>query len=148
MNQIGDIIVSLQGRLMLIIMITDTIIEEMEEIITTREPIIIAVPLRDNKFTKEGYLLLAKDSTLNEPMILEYYNREYLYENEILKNIGSVINNNVIPDVANLMKEEHVDLRKIHGVTRAKNICKILLLENTRFQLELRENNPEQILYN
>lgn len=147
MNQIGDIVVSKQGRFLIVLMRTDTIIEEMEEIITTREPIIITAPIRFDKFTKEGFLVVPQYSSIQKPFVVEYYNREYLYESEIAKEIGFVSNSKVISDIANLMKDDNIDLRKIHGITRAKNICKNLLLENTRFQLELRENNPDQIYY-
>ena len=148
MPQLGDIIISKQGKTLLVLAQTDSIIENLLEILPTREPILITTPIRFTHFTKEGFLIVSHYSSLQKPMIIEYYNREYLYESEVKKEIGFVTNSKILSDIANLMKNETINLREQHGVTRAKNICRTLLQENSKFQLELRSNNPEPILYN
>lgn len=120
MPEIGDIIQSKQGRILLVLAQTDTIIEKLDDIITTLEPIIIAVPVRFDHFTKEGFLVVYKYSSMSKPMIVEYYNREYLYESEIEKEIGIITNNKVLSDICQLMRNENVELKKTTWCYKSK----------------------------
>lgn len=149
MHQIGDIIRSKQGKTLLVLAKTDSIIEEMTDIITNLEPIIIAVPVRFSSFTKDGFLVAPQYSNLQKPMIAEYYNRVYLYEKEIASEIGFVSNSKVLTDITNIIKSESIDCKLRNSIRKVVNICRSLTdFEITDFQNDLRVNNPDQVFIN
>jgi hypothetical protein len=147
MHQLGDILITKSGQVLLVLAETDVIKEDMTEILQTMEPIIITVPLRFTSFTKEGVLIVPQYSSMGKPMIAEYYNRVYIYQSEIKKEIGFVTNSQVLQNIANLMKNENLNLKEQFCMRKAAKICRTILSGLTQFQKDLQKADKNGILY-
>jgi len=148
MHKTGDIVITKEGNRLLVLAETDVIKEEMTEFLQTMEPIIIAIPVRFETFTKDGFLVTHQHSSIKEPFIAEYYNRVYLYQKEIENEIGFVTNPKIMSDILELMKIEILDTKKKPDQQRrAVRICRTLLNGLTQFQKDLQANDTNGILY-
>lgn len=147
MHQLGDIIETKDGQILLVLAETDVIKEDMSEILQTLESILITTPIRFSSFTKDGVLVVPQYSSIKKPFIVEYYNRVYIYQSEVLKEVGFVTNSKILNDIANLMKNETLDLKKQQCTRRASNICKSVLSGLTQFQKDLQANDRNGIYY-
>ena len=147
MHQLGDIIITKDGQQVLVLAETDVIKEDMSEILQTLEPILITVPVRFSSFTKDGVLVIPQYSSIKKPFIVEYYNRVYIYQSEVAKELGFVTNSKILNDIANLMKNETIDLKKSSCNRRAAKICKTVLSGLTQFQKDLQANDFNGIYY-
>lgn len=147
MHQLGDIIITKDGQQVLVLAETDVIKEDMSEILQTLEPILITVPIRFSSFTKDGVLVIPQYSSIKKPFIVEYYNRVYIYQSEVAKELGFVTNSKILNDIANLMKNETLDLKKSSCNRRAATICKTVLSGLTQFQKDLQANDINGIYY-
>src|SRR5574344_1368588 len=96
MHQLGDIIATKDGQQLLVLAETDVIKEDMSEILQTLEPILITVPIRFSSFTKDGVLVIPQYSSIKKPFIVEYYNRVYIYQSEVAKELGFVNNSKIL----------------------------------------------------
>ena len=147
MHQLGDIIITKDGHQLLVLAETDVIKEDMSEILQTLEPILITAPVRFSSFTKDGVLVIPQYSSIKKPFIVEYYNRVYIYQSEVAKELGFVTNSKILNDIANLMKNETLDLKKSSCNRRAAKICKTVLSGLTQFQKDLQANDINGIYY-
>lgn len=148
MHKAGDIVITKEGTRLLVLAETDVIKEEMSEILQTMEPIIIAIPVRFETFAKDGFLVIPQYSSIQQPFIAEYYNRVYLYQSEIDKEIGFVTNTKVMSDILELMKVEILETRKQpHQRRRAVRVCRTLISGLTQFQKDLQANDINGIYY-
>ncbi len=147
MHQLGDIIVTKDNQTLLVLAETDVIKEDMSEILQTLEPILITAPIRFSSFTKDGVLIIPQYSNIKKPMVVEYYNRVYIYQSEVKSELGFVTNSKVLNDIANLMKNETIDIKKSQCNRRAATICKTVLSGLTQFQKDLQANDINGIYY-
>lgn len=147
MHQLGDIIITKDGQQLLVLAETDVIKEDMSEILQTLEPILITAHVRFSSFTKDGVLVIPQYSSIKKPFIVEYYNRVYIYQSEVAKELGFVTNSKILNDIANLMKNETLDLKKSSCNRRAATICKTVLSGLTQFQKDLQANDINGIYY-
>lgn len=140
-----DIIIDNHNKLKLVLIKTNTVEQEMTDMVNSVETIFICINLNQDlselSFNNNKTILIDKDYTdIRKTFVAELYNEQILTTKDIKYVIAHLNNDSMLKD-KNLHKYDHIDVKTILGHYQAIRILKDYNL--TEFQLEMQKSIEE-----